>query len=243
MPVDPALMDNIKISEIGCVFSVTEEVLPVTAEVIAKYTLSDSTLPGVMKYSRVGWPKHLKEDEESLRPYYSKSNEIGVKRGCILMGLHLVIPEQLRKQILVEIHTDHQRMVKSKAIARSYVWWPGLDKDIEEVCKTCEACQRNKPNPPIAETHPWISAQKPWERIHVDYAGLVEGHMFLIVVDAYVKWPKTLMTSTSTTLVTCNALRGAVCKTWFAKCFGVRQRTMFHISRLQGVHSKLWDNP
>jgi len=36
MPVDPAHMDNIKISEIEYVFSVTEEVLPVTAEVIAK---------------------------------------------------------------------------------------------------------------------------------------------------------------------------------------------------------------
>jgi len=70
MPVDPAPMDNINISEIGYVFSVTEEVLPVTAKVIAKYTLSDSTLLGVMRYSRVGWPKHLKEDEESLRPYY-----------------------------------------------------------------------------------------------------------------------------------------------------------------------------
>ncbi|KAF6038052.1 hypothetical protein EB796_003640 [Bugula neritina] len=127
MPVDPAPMDNIKISEIGYVFSVTEEVLPVTAE---------------------SWmAEALEKDEESLRPYYSRSNEIGVERGCILMGLHLVIPEQLHKQILVEIHTGHQGIVKSKAIARSYVWWPGLDKDNEEVCKTCEACQRNKPNP------------------------------------------------------------------------------------------------
>jgi len=141
-------MDNIKISEIGYVFSVTEEVLPVTAAVIAKYTLSDSTLLGVMRYSRVGWPKHLKEDEESLRPYYARRDEIGVERGWILVRLRLVIPEQLRKQILVEIHTGHQEIVKSKAIARSYVWWPGLDKDTEEVCKTCEACQRVKPNPP-----------------------------------------------------------------------------------------------
>jgi len=66
----------------------------------------------------------------------------------------------------------------------------------------------NPTPPPIAGTHPWIPAQKPWERIHVDYAGPVEGHMFFIVVDAYAKWPEILMTSTSTTSVTCNALRG-----------------------------------
>jgi len=114
-----------------------------------------------MIYSRVGWPKHLKKDEESLRPCYAKRDEIGVERGCILVGLRLVIPEQLRMKILVEIYTGHQGIVKSKAIARSYVWWPGLDKDIEEVCKTCEACQRDKPNPPIVGTHPWIPAQKP----------------------------------------------------------------------------------
>jgi len=50
--------------------------------------------------------------------------------------------------------------------------------------------------------------KKLWKRIHVDYAEPVKGHMFLIVVDAYAKWPETLMTSTSTTSMTCNALRG-----------------------------------
>lgn len=125
-----------------------------------------------------------------------------------MMGLRLVIPPQLRNQILVEIHTGHPGIVKSKAIARSYVWWPGLDKDIEEICRTCGPCQSNKPNPAAVDTHPWIPARRPWERIHVDYAGPFEGHMFLVVVDAYAKWPEIVMTSASTTTVTCNVLRG-----------------------------------
>ena len=31
-----------------------------------------------------------------------------------------------------------------KALARSYLWWIGLDKDIESLGKSCESCQAIK---------------------------------------------------------------------------------------------------
>ena len=32
-------------------------------------------------------------------------------------------------------------------MARSYLWWPGLDKDLENMVKGCQACQSVKKAP------------------------------------------------------------------------------------------------
>ena len=36
--------------------------------------------------------------------------------------------------------------------------------------------------------HPWEWPQRPWSRLHLDYAGPLMNKMFLVTVDAYTKW-------------------------------------------------------
>ena len=71
-----------------------------------------------------------------------------------------------------------------KGLARSYVWWPNIDADLEAQVKQCNQCQVNQPSPPAVPMHSWEWPEHPWERIHVDYVGPLLGKMFLIVVDA-----------------------------------------------------------
>ena len=86
-----------------------------------------------------------------------------------------------------------------KSLARSYLWWPGLDKDIESMAKSCKSCQSIKHAPPPAPLQPWIWPAKPWQRIHIDFAGPFMGRSFLVVIDAHSKWPEVFeMTNTST---------------------------------------------
>ena len=37
---------------------------------------------------------------------------------------------------------------------------------------------------------PWVPSNPewPWSRLHVDYVGPLQGHTFLVLVDAYSKW-------------------------------------------------------
>ncbi|XP_075723826.1 uncharacterized protein LOC142765907 [Rhipicephalus microplus] len=41
--------------------------------------------------------------------------------------------------------------------------------------------------PPAKEPVPWPETKEKWSRVHADYAGPVEGHMLLIVVDSHTK--------------------------------------------------------
>ena len=94
-----------------------------------------------------------------------------------------------------------------KALARSYIWWIGLDKDIESLGKSCESCQAIKSNPTAAPLHPWVWPDTPWTRIHVDYAGPFLGKMFFLVVDAHSKWPEVFIMKSTTSQSTIEALR------------------------------------
>ena len=109
--------------------------------------------------------------------------------------------------MIEELHETHPGICKMKSLARSYVWWPNMDKDLESRVRTCENCQMNRKNPPEAPLHPWEWPSRPWERIHIDYAGPFLGKMFPIMIDAYSKWIEVHPVNTATSRVTIEKLR------------------------------------
>ena len=60
----------------------------------------------------------------------------------------------------------------------------------------------HRKNPPEAPLHPWEWPSRPWERLHIDYAGPFLGKMFLIMVDAYSKWLEVHPTNVATSRAT-----------------------------------------
>ena len=94
-----------------------------------------------------------------------------------------------------------------KALTRSHVWWSGIDKELESLVKSCPDCAVVKQSPAKAPLHPWSWPTRPWERIHIDFAGPFMNKSFLIVVDAYSKWAEVIEMSQTTAARTISALR------------------------------------
>ena len=103
-------------------------------------------------------------------------------------------------------------MVKMKAQARSYVWWPDISGQPEELAKACSGCQHNQEMPSKAPLHPREWATAPWQRIHIDYAGPFQNSMFLIFVDAHSKWPEVIPISSTISSSTIEVLRDLVAR-------------------------------
>lgn len=127
---------------------------------------------------------NLAENNE-LTPFVSRRNQLSVQQGCLMGGMKVLVPQKLQKRVLEELHAGHPGIVRMKAIACSYVWWPGLDADIELLVKMCQSCHQIQKIPCQAPLHPWEWLGKPWERIHVDFAGPCEGHMGVAVNITY----------------------------------------------------------
>ena len=178
---------------------------PVHSGHIKEWTKRDPVLSQVRRYTLEGWPKTANSEE--LTPYYTKRTELSVEDGCTLWGTRVIVPPQGRSKVLSELHEAHPGESRMKALARSYVWWPGLDQDIVKKVKDCNKCQANQKTPAEAPLHPWEWPGLPWSRIHVDYAGPCKGEMFLVVIDAYSKWLEVHCMKSTTSSATIEKLR------------------------------------
>lgn len=88
-----------------------------------------------------------------------------------------------------EIHSTHMGMSKMKTLCRSYMWWPGLDKDMENWVQSRDACLQSRSEPILAEPKKWVEASCPMDRIHIDFLYL-QGKNYLIMTDIFTKWPE-----------------------------------------------------
>ena len=178
---------------------------PVQVKDIQRWTSHDPILSAVRHQVMSGWLNP--DDSVEFKPYTSRKAQLSCQAGCVLWGSRVVIPPHGRAKLLKQLHEAHPGMVRMKMLARSYFWWSSLDADIECEVMDCESCQRNANASPSAPLHPWEWLSRPWSRLHVDYAGPFENHMFLIVGDAYSKWIEVFKPNSITTAVTVQRLR------------------------------------
>lgn len=174
----------------------------VTADMIKRGVQQDPILARVYQALLSGW-----SSDESIAEYAKFKDELSLFEGCILRGARVVVPPKLRQPLLKLLHQHHNGIVQMKSVARSYIWWPGIDGDIELMAKGCRICDENQNNPQRTTLQPWLCPESPWHRIHIDYAGPVEGHMLLVVIDAYSKWIEVAVVSSATSKNTVSALR------------------------------------
>ena len=178
---------------------------PVTEREMRTATRRDAVLGKVFNYIVDGWPHSAVSPE--LQTYRSKSHELSTEGGVVLWGSRVVIPVELRSRVLEVLHESHPGSSRMKALARSYVWWPNIDREIEARVASCSTCQSKQNNPPGAPPHPWEHPVKPWSRLHIDHAGPVDGKLFLLVVDSFSKWIEIEIVNSTSAASTIRVLR------------------------------------
>ena len=83
-------------------------------------------------------------------------------------------------------HEGHQGIVKTKYRLWSNVWWPGMDKEVEQLCNVCHGCQvtsRYDSPEPMSRV---LTPSAPWQDCSGDLLGpLPKGESILVLVDYF----------------------------------------------------------
>ena len=168
-------------------------------------TQRDPVLSKVFQWVRWGWPSKV---DKCYNPFFNRKEELSITDGCLMWGTRVIIPVKFREAVLGLLHDTHLGMSRMKATGRSYVWWPGMDHDVEKTVRGCPSCDKNQNVPVVAELHPWEWPSSPWSRIHIDHAGPFMGKLFMIVIDAHSKWLEVISVPNTSTNATIKALSG-----------------------------------
>ena len=117
-------------------------------------TKEDSELRELSEIIKKGfWPKV--KPGSNWNAFQSKATDLTLHDGILFMGVRAVIPKKLQQRILRMLHQGHPGITRMKMLARQTVYWHGIDRDIESMVKTCDACQKAAKMPIKNTLSPW----------------------------------------------------------------------------------------
>ena len=198
--------------DINNVLCNTVRELPVTLEEIKREALKDEFIRQTKE--------RLENEDQQVTNAYTLCD------GVLLYRDRVVVPATLQSRILKDFHVGHPGITRTKSLMRSFVFWKNLDKDIENMVKTCTGCARAAKSPPV-KFSPWPKTDRPWTRIHADFAGPVDGHYYLIVVDSFSKWPEVFKCKKPTSEVAISALHELFARFGVVDCIVSDNGTQF----------------
>ena len=119
--------------------------LPYRINAVKSASLLDQAMIKLKDTINRRWPAHRKECPPELLDYRNFWCDLVLEDGLILKSDRVLIPKQLRRQVLDVMHLAHQGETKCILLARGAVFWPGINNDIREMVKGCETCNKHQP--------------------------------------------------------------------------------------------------
>ena len=141
-----------------------------------------------------------------LHEFWPHKEMLSIESGLITCGNRIIVPKEMRPEILQYIHKGHQGKERCLLRARNTVFWP----DVQQLIEKCIICQEYGKSQPIIGTtqellpfpgHTLVTDMFYWKRMD-----------FLIVVDVFSKYIIVRKLPNSTSAAMCIELSMIVTK-------------------------------
>lgn len=141
----------------------------------------------------------------------------------LLSHLQLVVPADLKKQVLTMVHDDssggHLATERTLVKAKARFYWPFMSSDIDLHCKSCDLCSaRNNPAPAAKAPMQRNQSSFPMQRLAMDIMGPLpktqRGNSYIVVItDYFTKWVEAFAIPDMTARTIASALvDGFICR-------------------------------
>lgn len=182
----------------------TEEDMPVRLQAVKDASDKDFQYKLLQEWILQGRPEQKSQLPTTLHEYWNTWDNLSIAEdGFTLVGSRLVIPKSLRANILQELHTSHLGVEATKRRARLAIHWPGINSQIEDICKTCKLCEKSLPSLQKETLQSPPRPTRPFEYISADWYQ-ANGLHFLCIEDWRSNWFYTVgpMTTKSISMIT-----------------------------------------
>jgi hypothetical protein len=157
-------------------------------EELRRETETDPVLQQLSKCIRDSFPLQSELNPE-LKQYQKIVVDIYELEGLMFLHGKLIVPQTLRREMLKIIHEGHLGIEKCRGLARTCLYWPGINRDIENYISQCSVCKSFSRQQQKESLMPQEIPELPWQRIGADLFQLF-GKDYLILVDYYSKYPE-----------------------------------------------------
>ena len=153
----------------------------------ANETQKDPILSTVHWLTLNRWPSVWRHVPRIARNYWDFRDELSMEGDLLMKGERIVIPTTCRDSILADLHKSHEGANWSLSLARTCVYWPGMEADMMDYIKWCVTCIDNA-KMPVETLHPHEVPARPWIKLGMDFFQDDSGQKFLIVADYFSKF-------------------------------------------------------
>ena len=147
----------------------------------------DPILSMVHRLTLDGWPDRQDCVPRVARFYWSFRDELSIDGDILTKGEWVVIPLSCRDNIMADLHGSHAGINKAMDLARTCIYWPGMEADMTDYIKWCLTCTECS-NLPVKMLKSHKVCPGPWVKIGVDFFQDHLGKKHLIV-DYFSKFP------------------------------------------------------
>lgn len=162
---------------------------------------ADESISLIKGYVAGQWPRRRKDVDPRVAAFYNVRFELSTHGPHVFRGDRLVIPEALRARVLSNAHAGHQGVVRTKQRLRELYWWPGMDREVQDLVKACPVCSEHdaharRERPPL---QPIPRPERAWQRVMIDAIGPMKGpsaeRYGLVLCDLHSRWPEAALCS------------------------------------------------
>ena len=149
-------------------------------------TSQDEQLTRLKGYINTEFPCEKKNLLTDLHEFWAHKEMISIKSGLITCGTRIIVPREMRPEMLQYIHKGHQGKELCLLRAKNTMFWPKITYDIQQLIEKCIICQEYGKSQPLIGTTQELPPF-PWHTLATDL--LYWKRMdFLIVAHVFSKY-------------------------------------------------------
>ena len=113
---------------------------------LRKSTVQDEQLTRLKCYISTGFPCDKKNLPTDLHEFWPHKEMLSIESGLITCGNRIIVPKEMRPEMLQYIHKGHQSKERCLLRARNTVFWPTMSYNVQQLREVYHARSMESPN-------------------------------------------------------------------------------------------------